>query len=273
VERTDMPPGMSYRHAARKVVAMCVSDFAAKGVRPDSFMVSLGLRRGISSSQVRELAKGFVDAQREWGVRMVGGDTNEAGELVIDCAMIGFADRVVGRDGARPGDLVVVTGPFGFTSSGLRILIGGARASKSFRKKAVESVLRPSPNLEGGVALAPYMNSSLDSSDGLARSLHIICDAGDVGIELNLLPAGRGVTAFAKANSLDPERLVLAGGEEYVVVGTLTPESLSRAKRTLDRVRGELLVIGRVTNRRGEVTLRVGRSTRRINDEGWTHLR
>ena len=134
-------------------------------------------------------------------------------------------------------------------------------------------MLRPSPNLEAGIALAPYLNSSLDSSDGLARSLHIIADAGGVGIELNSLPAGRGVATFARVNTLDLERLVLTGGEEYVVVGTLTPDSLGRARRALDRVRGELVVIGRVTNRRGEVTLQEGRMIKPIGDEGWTHLR
>jgi thiamine-monophosphate kinase len=120
VENTDVPPGMDYRQAARKVVAMCVSDFAAKGVRPDSFMVSLGLRRGTTKEQVDQLGKGFRDAEKEWGVQMVGGDTNEANQLVMDCAMVGFAKRIVGRRGARPGDALVVTGPFGCHQPGLR---------------------------------------------------------------------------------------------------------------------------------------------------------
>jgi len=121
VQHTDVPSGMTLRQAARKAVAMCVSDFAAKGVRPDSFMVSLGLVRGVTRAEVNELASGFRDAQREWGVRMVGGDTNEANELVIDCAMVGFAKKIVRRGGATPGEVAVVTGPFGYPPAGLMI--------------------------------------------------------------------------------------------------------------------------------------------------------
>lgn len=272
VERTDVPKGMTYRQAARKAVAMCVSDFAAKGVRPDSFMVSLGLRRGTTDAEVDELAKGFRDAEREWGTIMVGGDTNEAGELVIDCAMAGFAGKVVERSGARPGDTLVVTGLFGFPPAGLRILGAGARATGSFRKKAVESVLTPNPSLEVGLALAPYLSSSMDSSDGLARSLHTLASLSEVGFELDSLPRGEGVDEFARANGIDPERLVLAGGEEFVIVGTVRPRNLERARGTVQKAGGELLAVGKATGESGRVVLRSGRSAKPIPDEGWTHL-
>src|SRR5271169_3636972 len=85
VGRTDVPPGMTWRMASRKAVAMCVSDFAAKGVRPTAFMVSLGLPRGTPRGKVVELASGLVEASREWNVKLVGGDTNEADDLIIDC--------------------------------------------------------------------------------------------------------------------------------------------------------------------------------------------
>ena len=98
-----MPAGMTYRQAARKAVAMCVSDFAAKGASPDSSVVSVGLKKGVRQELVDALARGFRDAEEEWGVLLVGGDTNEAKELVIDCAMVGFAERLVARGGAVPG--------------------------------------------------------------------------------------------------------------------------------------------------------------------------
>src|SRR4029077_12918423 len=100
VAKTDAPPGMSLKMAARKAVAMCVSDFAAKGVRPSAFMVSLGLRRGTPEGDVVELASGLLEASREWKVRLVGGDTSEAGDLIIDCLMTGFATKIIRRDTA-----------------------------------------------------------------------------------------------------------------------------------------------------------------------------
>jgi thiamine-monophosphate kinase len=273
VERTDMPRGMTYRQAARKAVAMCVSDFAAKGVSPDSFLISLGLRRGITDAQVEELARGFRDAEKEWNVSMVGGDTNEAGELIIDCAMVGFGSRVVSRRGCRPGDLLVVTGPFGYPPSGLKILGENARASEAFRRKAIDSVLFPRPSLEAGLALAPYLTSGMDSSDGLGRSLHTLAAMSGVGFEVDSLPMGEGVGSFARLNRLDPERLVLAGGEEYVVVATLQPGRVEGAKEALRRVGGKLLKIGWATKESGSVVSVIKGSPEPIPDEGWTHLR
>ncbi|MDG6987895.1 MAG: thiamine-phosphate kinase [Nitrososphaerota archaeon] len=268
VEHTDVPPGMTYRQAARKAVAMCVSDFAAKGVKPDSFMVSLGLRKGVTQEEVDGLGLGFRDAERSWGVRLVGGDTNEAEELVIDCVLVGFGDRLVTREGAAPGDRLVVTGPFGLPPAGLKILSGGARADQGFAREAKRSVLEPAPNLRLGLELAPYLSSSMDSSDGLARSIHTLARESKVGFEVHELPFAAGVEGFARANGLDPERLALEGGEEYSIVGTVSSSELGRATRAAERAGGTLLAIGAVTASKGKVT----KSGKTIKDAGWTHL-
>lgn len=273
VESTDVPRGMTFRQAARKAVAMCVSDFAAKGVRPASYMVSLGVSRGMSSRDVDDLALGFRDASREWGVRLVGGDTNEADELVVDCTMVGFGDRVVGRGGARRGDVVVTTGPFGFPPAGLEILIKGAKTTGIFRRAAVKSVLSPTPDLRVGLALAGFWSSSMDSSDGLARSLHTLARASGVGMDIHTLPTAEGVVAFAKENGLSARRLVLEGGEEYLLVGTMKPSVLARAKRAAARSGGRIVEIGRVTGRSGEITLLSRKRKEPIEDAGWVHLR
>ncbi len=273
VEYTDVPRGMTYRQAARKSVAMCVSDFAAKGVRPDSFMVSLGLKRRVTQEEVRELALGFRDAGREWGVRLVGGDTNESKELVIDCAMFGFARRLVTRRGAKPGDALVATGDFGYPPAGLRILKGSATADPAFARKARSSVLNPTPSLEVGTALAPYLSSAMDSSDGLARSLHTLARESGVGFELTSLPVGEGVGEFAASNGLEVEKLVLEGGEEYVIVGTVPKSRVADARAAVRRAGGVVLEIGKATPKAGRVVLRRGGKTRRVRDSGWTHLR
>jgi thiamine-monophosphate kinase len=273
VERTDVPAGMDYRQAARKAVAMCVSDFAAKGVKPDSFLISLGLKRGTTQAQVDLLGRGLKDAEKEWGARLVGGDTNEASELVIDCAMAGFTRRIVPRSGAKAGDVLVVTGPFGYPPSGLRIMTGGAEAEKGFRQRAVRSVTEPAPNLDVGLALAKYLTSAMDSSDGLARSLHTLAEASGVGFEVNSLPDAEGVTEFAAANGLSAEELVLEGGEEYFIVGTVKKERFAAADRAARKARGQLLAIGRATSRKEAVVLKSKGSSRPIRDVGWTHLR
>jgi thiamine-monophosphate kinase len=273
VEGTDVPKGMTYRQATRKAVAMCVSDFAAKGARPDSFLISLGLKRGVTQREVEEIARGLTDAEKEWGVHLVGGDTNETKELVIDCAMLGFAKKLVTRAGASPGDSVVVTGLFGYTAAGLKILMEGTRAKQKFAERSTSSVLDPTPDLKVGLALAPYLTSAMDSSDGLARSLHTLARESGVGFELTKLPMGPGVDEFAKMNGLSPERLVLEGGEEYSIVGTIKGARLPLARSAVRRAGGDLIQIGRVTPRKGRVELRSNASSRQIRDEGWTHLR
>jgi len=273
VESTDVPPRMTYRMAARKSVAMCVSDFAAKGVAPDSFMIGLGLKAGVSEGEVAQLVRGFKDGMKEWGVGLVGGDTGEARELVISCTMVGFADSVVKREGARHGDLLVVTGPFGLPPSGLKILMNGAKANAAFRRAAVRSVLWPTPNLGLGLALKRYLTSAMDSSDGLARSLHALAKASGVGFELSSLPVAPGVAEFARSNGLSAKKLVLAGGEEYLIVGTLRERSLGSAKKAAARAGAELLTIGRVTGDSGQVVRMVHGRRTPVKDEGWTHLR
>lgn len=272
VESTDVPPGMTYRQAARKAVAMCVSDFAAKGVKPDSFMVSIGLKRGVIAERVVELGFGFADAERDYGVHMVGGDTNEAKELVIDCAMVGFAKKVVSRSGASAGDLLVVTGPFGQQPAGLKILKDGAVGTRRFAARARKSVLLPGPRLGVGLALAPFLTASMDSSDGLARSLHTLARESGVGFELATLPIAHGVSDFARANGLDASRLVLEGGEEYEIVGTVRESRIAGAEEAVRKAGGRLTVIGKATGRKGVVEIRSGGRRRKVSDAGWTHL-
>jgi thiamine-monophosphate kinase len=269
---TDVPTGMNYRQAARKSVAMCVSDFAAKGAKPDSFMVSLGLVKGVTGKQVKELGLGFRDAEREWGVRLVGGDTNEAEGLVIDCAMVGFAERIVTRGGASAGDVLVVTGLFGCQPAGLRILAGLATAEGNFAKRAKLSVLKPAPSLGVGLALAPYLTAGMDSSDGLARSLHTLAKESGVGFEVEREPAAEGASEFARRNRLDLHALVFEGGEEYVVVGTVRESRLANAKEAVRKAGGELFDIGWATAETGRVELRLRGRARQIRDAGWTHL-
>jgi len=272
VARTDVPPGMSWKMASRKAVGMCVSDFAAKGARPTAFMVSVGIPKGTSEGRVVELASGLVEASREWGVRLVGGDTSEADDLIIDCVMVGFAKEIVRRKGARPGEYVVTTGTFGRTSAGLKILMEGAKAGPRFRKEAISSVFAPRPRLDLGLAISRYLSSSIDSSDGLAISLHTISEISGVGVRLTEVPYEKGLEEFASLNSYSAEELALYGGEEYEIVGTVGKGRIREAKGKARSMGCELRVIGETVSPdvlKG-VEFPDGRKVRR---DGWVHLR
>jgi thiamine-monophosphate kinase len=276
VDKTDVPPGMSLRQAARKAVIMNVSDFAAKGAKPSVAIVSLGLPRSIKQKDVEELADGLNAGAREYDCYIVGGDTGEASDIIVSVSLFGLArrDELVLRSGARPGDFVAVTGPFGKTSAGLRILLNNLRAPPDFRKVLVESVLTPKARLREGLVLsrARVVSASIDSSDGLAWSLHELSRAGSVGFLIDKLPLAKEAERFAKLYGLDAAELALYGGEEYELVLTIRPEHWEKAQRAIAEVGGALLPIGKVTAKEGLVLSAEGKRSV-IEPKGYEHFK
>lgn len=276
VGRTDVPPGMSLRQAARKAVVMNVSDFAAKGVKPLAAMISLGLPPTLTEEDIEEIGLGINWGAREYGVFIIGGDTNEASDLVIDCALMGICDKekIVKRDGAKPGDIVAVTGFFGKTSSGLKILLENLALPKHLKKPLIESVLMPRARLKEGLVLADLgaLTSSIDSSDGLAWSLHELSRASGVGFLIERIPVAPEAEAFAEVYGLDPIDLSLYGGEEYELVVTVKPELWEKARETLEGLGSQLIEIGRVIRER-KIELRVKGEGRIIEARGWEHFK
>jgi len=276
VAKTDVPPGMSLWHAARKAVVMNVSDFAAKGVKPTAMLVSLGLPRGFTVEDIKQVVDGLNAGIREYGAYIVGGDTNEACDFIVACMLFGTVQRrkLVSRAGARPGDLVAVTGLFGNTSAGLKTLLENLKAPENIRKKLVNSVLTPEARLREGLALAETdaVTASIDSSDGLAWSLHEIARASDVGFHIDLLPISPEAQEFAEINKLDPVELCLYGGEEYELVVTVKPELWKTAEAAVRKVGGKLVKIGEVTKER-EVLLHTRKKRVKIEARGWEHFK
>jgi thiamine-monophosphate kinase len=275
VASTDVPSGMKPWQAARKSIVSCISDLAAKGVRPHAAVISLGIPKSCSTRRpdIEGLAEGFAIASNEFGVKIVGGDTNEAGELVIDCTMIGFPRfKVPTRNGAKPGDFVIVSGAFGFAPAGLAILLQDANAitvSSSFRKRAVKSVLEPHPRQSFGLALARYFSSSIDSSDGLAVSLYELASQSEgVDIIIYGIPAVEGLDKFAEENSLDKHELVFHGGEEYEIVATISHTKIRQAEAAARKAGVSLHVIGRVQRGSGNVFVR----NNLLENRGYMHF-
>lgn len=268
VASTDVPMQMAPRQVARKSVVSCASDLAAKGVRPIAAMISLGLPADITRGYVEELAAGFRQASQEFGIKIVGGDTNAAKELVIDCSMVGVAGKVPKRRGARPGDVVIASGRFGYSASGLAVLLKGARAQGAFRKMAVDSVLEPVPRQAFG-SLARYFTSSIDSSDGLAISLYEIALQSRVDIDVDYgAVKAEGVDEFAQANGLDAHELVFHGGEEYEIIATVPKSSLPKAKTAAKKAGCALHVIGSVKKGKGNVTA----NKKPVENRGYLHF-
>jgi len=276
VGRTDVPPGMSLWQAARKAVIMNVSDLAAKGVRPAAILASLGLPRGLTEGDVEQIGRGLNDGAREYGAYVLGGDTNEASDLVISCAAFGTCEKrfFMRRSGAKPGDLVAVTGPFGKTAAGLKVLLEGLPASPKVRETLVNAVLMPRARLQEGLALAQTraVTASIDSSDGLAWSLHEISRASRGGFTIEKLPIAQEAEEFAEAHGLDPAELALYGGEEYELVITVKAELWKRVEEAVKKVGGSLTKIGLAT-REPAMLFKGKEGAVPIEARGWEHFK
>jgi thiamine-monophosphate kinase len=272
VGSTDVPPGMTLGQAARKAVVATVSDFAAKGVQPRGLLVSLGLAPPVRLSTVHEIASGLAEGAREYNCRIIGGDTSETNDLVIDCIGFGFSEtgKVLRRDGAKPGDIVAVTGDFGRTAAGLRILLRKKSRWPRRFSKIVSSVLHPSAKLEAGLKLAKTgsVNGSIDSSDGLAWSLHEIARLSHVNIVLETIPVAPDVKVFAREKGLVPEELALFGGEEYELVLAIKKDRFSRVRRRIPSLRR----IGNVEKGSGDVIAPFGGRLGKVEPRGYQHF-
>lgn len=276
VGKTDVPQGMSFWQAARKAVVMNISDFAAKGVKPLALLVSLGVPAYFLEKDIGQLADGLNAGAREYDAYVLGGDTSEASDLVISCSLFGVNKRrlLMLRNGAKPGDLVAVTGFFGKSAAGLKLLLETLHASPKVRRVLLDAVLMPKARLSEGLALAQtrVVTASIDSSDGLAWSLYEISRANRVGFMIDHLPVAPEVLQFAKRHGLDPVELALYGGEEYELVLTIKPRLWRKALQDVEQVGGMLIPIGKVTEKL-DMHLLWNKKTIKIEPKGWEHFK
>ena len=276
VASTDMPPQMTLRQAARKAVVMNISDLAAKGVKPLAVLASLGLPRGLGEEQIRQIGLGLNEGAREYGAYVLGGDTNEAPDIIIDCHVLGVCrkETLITRSGAKPGDILATTGTFGKTAAGLRIFLQGLTAPEQIAKPLKESVLMPVARLKEGLAMAETggVSASIDSSDGLAWSIYELSRASGVGFTIEKLPIAEEAEKFAALHNLDPKELCLYGGEEYELVVAVKPEKWRMVESAVESVGGRLIRIGVATPDR-RLLLKWRGEAIPIEPRGWEHFK
>ena len=228
-----------------KALAVNLSDLAAMGARPLAALVALGLPRAIRSETVRAIARGLGACARAHGVPVVGGNVTRAGALSVTVTVLGAVEpgRAVLRSGARPGDLVAVTGTLGDAALGLR---SGAEAALARRQR------RPTPRVAAGLALAGLVRAGIDVSDGLVQDLGHLCRASRVGARIGVseLPLSAAYRRAAR-RLLDPWAPALGGGEDYELVVALPPALLAAARAAAARAGAPLTVIGRFVRGRG----------------------
>ena len=269
-----MVDGVHFRSAelspaeiGHRALAAALSDLGAMGAHPGEAYLALGLPAGTQLTDAMALAGAVQALAARAGVTIAGGDITAAGELSVTVTVVGWAQdpgELVARDGARPGDLVAVTGALGGAGAGLALLEGRAYATGLAPEVAAglhERYARPEPRLAEGIALSELgATAMIDISDGLATDAGHLARSSGVAIELTLaaLPLMAGVTEVAGQLELDAASFAATAGDDYELCACVP----AAARRLLETEwtaaqavgRAAITWIGRVLEGPGELS-------------------
>ena len=238
-----------------KSLAVNVSDLAAMAAIPRLAVISLGLEGDERVGDLQALYRGLGSLARRHGMTIAGGDiVRSPMGIVLHVTALGETRgrRVLTRSGAKPGDLIGVTGTLGASVAGLRLLgldAGDPRRHAATASQLIEAHLRPEPRVELGMALLEHgATSAMDLSDGLLGDLPKLLTASGVAAQLDEgnIPVAAAVRALFPGEWLD---LALRGGEDYELLFTAPGHDWDRIEGAIQKAGGTIAAIGEVLAR------------------------
>jgi thiamine-monophosphate kinase len=275
-------PAISGLDLGHKALAVNLSDIAAMGGTPREAFVSLAVPEDCPLAYLEEIYAGLRALAAEHEVNILGGDTTfSRRDLVINVALTGCVaeNELLRRDGARPGDLIALTGTLGESRAGLHLLQKGLPLDTPAHQHLLQAHHRPRPHLAEGrfLAASGAVRAAMDVSDGLSSDLGHILDQSGVGalIYANRLPISAPLLDFCRDHGIDPVQHALAGGEDYVLLCTLDPDqSAALAKDYEYTFAAPLRVIGEITALQGVAELVAADGSRTpLPAAGWDHFK
>ncbi|MFB3819582.1 MAG: thiamine-phosphate kinase [Candidatus Methylomirabilales bacterium] len=263
-----------------KALAVNLSDIAAMGGTAREAFLSLAIPADCPVEFLEELYAGMKRLAARHAVNILGGDTTASrADLFLGVTVVGEVprDQVLYRSGARPGDVVCLTGTVGDSRAGLHFVRQGSAPPDAGMQALLDAHLLPRPHLEEGRFLAESgaATAAIDVSDGLSSDLLHVCEESGVGIVIrpDAIPVSAELLDFCSRLAHDPARFALAGGEDYVLAATLRAERLEEVQRGFAARFGRPLhLIGEVRAGTGLLLRTPDGGEEALTPTGWDHF-
>ncbi len=257
-------------------MASNISDLAAMGARPLICTVALGLPAGTAQQDVLALYRGMLEVASQNGCAISGGDITRSTELMISITAIGEvrSTHVKGRDGARRGDIVAVTGPLGASRAGLHLADNVNMLIDDLAAQALAAHRRPEPRVSEGswLAASEHVHAMMDVSDGLSTDLARMCMRSQCAAIVEEVPVAASALAMAAKRGEDPQAYALAGGEDYELLVAIAPRAFEYlSSRFQKRFGRPLYRVGSFRSGEGVYASKGGREEF-LPATGWDHL-
>jgi len=249
-QKTHIPKEMAPSQIGWFIVAINLSDIAAKGGVPIGLVLSFGMKKDTSEEFLKEVTKGANLCATKNNTFIVGGDMKETNDLFLSGTAVGLVkkDKFMPRKGAKPRDIVAVTGTLGRAGAGYFAL-----ENKISDQKIIKGLLEPHPRLVEGRTLSKekIVSSCMDISDGLSSSLYQLQDLNHVGFEIykDKLPIASELKKLNKNFEIDVYKYALHFGGDYELLVTLPPDNFKKAGKSLEIIGKKITVIGRISEK------------------------
>ena len=273
---------ISPEQLGHKSLAASLSDIAAMGGMPRHAVVSVGWPPYADLKYTEKVYAGMKELAREFGVNIIGGDTVKAPQMLVDVTVLGeMEEEPVARGGARPGDLIAITGRVGASAAGLELLTAPeipspADLEPDISRELVQAHLQPSPRVREAVSLtkAAIPTSMIDISDGVGSEIKHICSSSEVGAMLyaGQLPVNEATREAARVLQKNVLDWALAGGEDYELIFTFPENKLDDARRTLTNSGSEMQVVGKILPADSGMQIEVKGEIFALHTQGYDHF-
>lgn len=249
VEGRHFPRGSPPASIGHRALAVNLSDLAAMGAQPAWYLLALTLPAA-EDDFLREFSRGMLELAALHRVALVGGDTT-GGPLAVSVQALGTieAGTALRRAGARPGDLLFVSGTPGDSAAGLGIAMGttsGAGLDAGYRQYLLDRFHFPAPRVALGRALRGLASACIDVSDGLAADAGKLATASGCGLRLDVESLPLSAALRACLGDAGAARLALTGGEDFELCFTVPPERVAAMEAALANVKCGVNCIGRI---------------------------